>query len=356
MARRSVDGTSRYRHHGRITARMVLLTALASIGAPLPLAAETKLKPVAEWKTHGDFDKSKDARTNISGAACATTTPPLQSCIIVNDEKKYAQFFSVDGTTLEPGKVIRLLDEDVKGDPDAEAAAYSDGYFYITGSHGRSRNSDDKNNTSYVVFRFAVDKTTGKPDFKISDDKVVGVDASLRLREVIAKAGDISKTGEPVSAHYDKPLSDNGDNIEGMAAKGSRLYFGLRGPSDNKHAFTLSVDADALFTKDRPLDPRVAALELGEDTGIRDLAAVKDGLLILSGPVNDQNVTPAVFLLQENGGGLHKLGELEIPKALSGDKAETLLVLSDDAGKPWRALVMFDGPANGGPTEYELPR
>jgi hypothetical protein len=37
-------------------------------------------------------------------------------------------------------------------------------------------------------------------------------------------------------------------------------------------------------------------------------------------------------------------------------KAETLLILKDEAGEPWRALVMFDGPENGAPTEYLIPR
>jgi hypothetical protein len=58
---------------------------------------------------------------------------------MVNDQKKYAQFFSVDGTTImpDPNGIIRL--SDAEGDPDAEGTAYADGYFYVTGSHGRSR-------------------------------------------------------------------------------------------------------------------------------------------------------------------------------------------------------------------------
>jgi hypothetical protein len=356
MERKITDGVPRSRDRSGIFARVAVLAALAGVGAPPPLAGQTKLKPVAEWKVAVDFSKSRDARANLSGAACANTTPPFQSCVIVNDEKKYAQFFRINGKTLEPEKIIRLLDDDVKGDPDAEAAAYSDGYFYITGSHGRSRNSDNPNKTSYVVFRFAVDKTTGKPSFKVSDDEVVGIDATSRLREVLEDAASISKVGAPVSAHYDKPLGDNGDNIEGMAAKDGRLYFGLRGPSDNEHAFMVSVDADALFTKSKSLDPRVFSLELGKDTGIRDLAAIEGGLLVLSGPVNSQDVKPAVFLFQENSGRSSRIGELEIPSGLTDAKAETILMLSDVAGAPWRALVMFDGAANGAPTEYELPR
>ncbi len=83
---------------------------------------------------------------------------------------------------------------------------------------------------------------------------------------------------------------------------------------------------------------------------------MRDGVLILTGAVNDQPVTPAVFLWNEKTGALKKLAELAIPEAYRKHKAETLLVLRDEKGKPYRVLVMFDGPENGGPTEYEIPR
>jgi hypothetical protein len=117
----------------------------------------------------------------------------------------------------------------------------------------------------------------------------------------------------------------------------------------------LSADADAVFGK-KNLHTAVHALPLGPTTGIRDLAAVRDGILVLAGPVNDQPVTPAVFLWNEKTAALRKLGELAIPDQYKKHKAETLLVLGDKKGKPYRVLVMFDGPENGGPTEYLIPR
>jgi hypothetical protein len=53
---------------------------------------------------------------------------------------------------------------------------------------------------------------------------------------------------------------------------------------------------------------------------------------------------------------LRLLGELEIPDALKQFKAETLLILGDAQNQPFRVLIMFDGPENGGPTEYLVPR
>ena len=70
-----------------------------------PAGAETKLKPeLAKWKISEPFEKNEEARMNLSGAACVPTTPKFKSCLIANDQKKYAQFFSINGTTLKPRK------------------------------------------------------------------------------------------------------------------------------------------------------------------------------------------------------------------------------------------------------------
>jgi hypothetical protein len=324
-----------------------LVTALLVAG---PASAQTKIGPAStNWTVGKDFEKNDKARTNLSGAACVTKASPFTSCVIVNDEKKYAQFFSINETVIHPGNVIRLIAGDQEGDPDAEGAAYDDGYFYITGSHGRSRHHpENRNDSSYVIFRFHVDPATGAPTYRSRDPEVVGVQASCRIRDVIKAE---------LPKFYDKPLDENGVNIEGIAVKDGRIYLGLRGPSDNGNAYVISVDAKAAFAPDQDLEAKARMLQLGPDTGIRDLAAVADGLLVLTGPVNDQRtVTPAVRHWDPKTRVLGPARELLIPNAAKDGKAETLLILKDVAGEPWRVLVMFDGPENGAPTEYAIPR
>jgi len=339
--------TSGSKCSGKLPAVLLCLTAF--FATPGTTAAQSKLEPApTKWTLSEKYKKDADARTNISGASCTTKSPPFTSCLVVNDEKKYAQFFSIEGTVINPGKVIRLVDENAKGNPDSEGASYDNGYFYITGSHGRSRHHPEKNSDpSYVVFRLPVDKATGMPTFDVSADKVVGVEASHRLREAIK---------DKVSAFYDQPLSDNGANIEGIAVQHGRMYLGLRGPSDNSSAFIISVDAEAVFTPDKNLDAVARTLHLGPHTGIRDLAAVSNGLLVLTGPVNEQAVIPSVLHWNPTTGALGLPNELKIPDVAAEAKAETLLILKDVDDEPWRALVMFDGPENGAPTEYILPR
>jgi hypothetical protein len=320
---------------------MSALRCIAVLGALTLIAcgsakAADKIPPVAEWTVSGHFGDEK-ARENLSGAACATKAPPFKSCLIVNDDRNYAQFFSVDidKSTLTPGEQITLR-EKAEGDPDGEGAAFDNGHFYVTGSHGRARNSVRKSSVpSYVVFRIRAD------DHKI--------EASTRLHDVIHDS-------QFISEFFNALLDENGVNIEGIAVKAGRIYFGFRGPSIYSKAFILSVDADALFSPKDEVHAIVKKVKLGQDTGIRDMAAVDGGILILSGPVNDQPVTPSIFLWNEQTEELTPLGELVIPDALKGFKAETLLILRDEKDKPFRALIMFDGPPDGRPTEYLIPR
>ena len=253
--------------HSASRRKLAAVIFMSMIGCSIELGsagAETKLKPEAvKWKVSEPFKKNEEARMNLSGAACVPTTPKFKSCLIANDEKKYAQFFSINGTTLKPRKrkLIRLSDE--KKDPDAEGVAYADGFFYVTGSHGRSRHGDSDNNSSYVVFRIPVDPATGAPKFEPDEDKVVGVKSSSRLRKPLRK-------GEFIKEFFDEPLAEGGINIEGIAVKNGRMHLGLRGPSlEARHSCSASMPGGS--HEGSELNSKGTPLELGQDTGIRDL-------------------------------------------------------------------------------------
>ena len=327
------------------------------LGATIPAGRcehlPPKLAPEATtWKPASIFEKKskdelrKQPRMNLSGAACVPTTPKFTSCLIANDEKKYAQFFSIEGNLLVPRDLIRLSDDD--DDPDAEGVAYDGGFFYVTGSHGRSRHGEEKNLSSYTVFRIAVDPKTGIPRTRPNAESVDGVEASSRLRKVL-------KQDDDVEAYFNEPLAKGGINIEGVAVRDGRMYFGLRGPSVKRRAYVVSVDADALFTKHDDLKPRTGSLELGKDTGIRDLAVVSDGLLVLAGPTREEDVPYTVWLWDGSSDTAKPLATLDLSKVREGAKAEILLPLEEDASSI-RVLVMFDGVENGGAISFRLKR
>src|SRR5215510_2108944 len=82
----------------RLLPAMVLAAAIL-----LPLGervgAQQTLKPSAtKWKVTADFGKhaanddlDKQPRTNLSGAVCPKGSAGRAFCLMVNDEKKYAQ-------------------------------------------------------------------------------------------------------------------------------------------------------------------------------------------------------------------------------------------------------------------------
>lgn len=172
--------------------------------------------------------------------------------------------------------------------------------------------------------------------------------STSRLRDAL-------RDDDAIKASFNRPLAEGGINIEGIAVKNGRMHFGLRGPSKKSHAFVLSVDADALFTKDGDLKRKATPLKLGEDTGIRDLAAVNDGILILAGPTRDEAVAYSVWLWDGVGTTAKPLATLDLSTVAEGAKAEILLPL-EEGSAGIRVLVMFDGVENGGARSFAIPR
>ncbi len=332
--------------------KLLAFLAIAGIGlaalAPSAIAADPGRG--STWETGPKFSGKKKIRKSISGAACVPVELP--NCIVALDEGKHTQFFTIKDKTLVPGAVMRVLPEKNAGqvfkEIDAEGAAYADGYFYLVGSHGLSRKKAKYNPANFFVFRFPVDITTGKPVFAFSADKAAPEIARTdALRQVLKRAPGA------IGEYTEKPLGKKagGVNFEGVAVIGNRMFLGLRGPSKRKQAYVMSVDLSGLFGKVE-LTPEYSKVELGKKTGIRDLAAVPGGLLILSGPVGGKG-SYAIHHWNLEDKKPEKLLELIMPE--KGAKAETLLLLGHEDGN-YQVLVLYDGIADGGPREYVLRR
>jgi hypothetical protein len=337
--------------------RDVLAGAFAFAAATLvwlaAAPAQQIIQPVGPaWSVQPKFEKNADARKAISGAACAPTLPPV--CLAANDEKKYAQFFSIKDKTLAPAELIRLVPDKENGfefdELDAEGVAYDGGFFYVVGSHGAPRKSGMPVDASrFFIFRFKVNEQSGKPDFKFSDEEVdtKAIEKSSKLRDVIRKA-------PPLASFAEKPLNDeNGANIEGIAVKGPAIFLGFRGPVVSANAFILEVDVNRVFGPG-DLDFAIHPIPLGENTGIRDLAALKTGMLILSGPAADIPGAYGISHWNEQSRAWKPLATLDgIP---SGGKPESLIVLDENDPQHYRVLVLIESIENAHPLEYRVPR
>lgn len=291
----------------------IFVIAAALCGPALSAAA-------ASWQVDPDF-RGKDAREEISGAACGPS-----ECYAVNDETHWIQSFKIENQTITPGATLHLIRDD--DEIDAEAIAYANGAFYVTGSHGLSRKKGKLRPAHFLVFR-------------IEDGKI----------EHSARLGDLIEMIPQLQPYAKRRLNKNGANIEGLAALGDRLFFGFRGPSVQGTGFILEVSAHALFgTSNEP--PRLHILPLGDRIGIRDMAAVHGRILLLTGPVN--TLPRRYSVLEWVPGESAATPLLTLPPAPDG-KPEGLLVL-DESASDYSVLVFHDGARNGGPVERLVPK
>jgi len=188
------------------------------------------------------------------------------------------------------------------------------------------------------------------------------VQASAALAPLLASIPGISEHFcTKAQARSCQPLQEGGANIEGLAARNGNLYIGFRAPSPGGKAFIVRLAERALFGQAGPelqtLRIDLGQDESGRDLGIRDIATVDDGFLILAGPSlpegDDAVGSGKIFHWREGDPRPRLLRELTVKD--KGAKPEVLLPIGETAAG-YRALVMCDGVKGGSPVEYQLRR
>ena len=328
------------------------LLAAAALSAT-PASAQLEIVPniASTWTVEPAFGTNGEGRDNISGATCMGAPPTSRTpCLVVNDSTTFAQAFSAVGTTIRPGATIGITPAPtgpLATNPNMEGAAHDDRFFYVVSSRGRPL-SVSQPDTSFLVARFPVDAAgvTSRPaagDIQISN----------RIRTALT-------AGIPVPDLAGQQLDRTNAEIEGIAVKLRQvrpapvgtLHLGFRAPVLGGKAFIVSALVDDVFAASGPLNPTVTPLALGDNIGIRDLATVSDGLLILAGPGRNLTGRASLFHWNDTTGQLKQLAVIAEPADRNG---EALLVLQEDP-EFIRFLLMFDGLPNGGPLEYFVPR
>jgi hypothetical protein len=357
--------------------RALISAAVAALCAlPVMLAAgnaeaasEITLTPM---QLSGEFlgKKKKEPATDLSGISCLAPKGASRTCLAVNDENRNAQFLAIDGNQMTVGKPVTLIgdgpDKQTLGSPpkkldcsqgpgkygdlDGEGVAFSVPYFYVVGSHGCSRNTNEFRLGSFILSQIRVDDS-GQPVAKNA------VQNTYRVSDILEHAGQAAKS-------FGKDLkTEHGLNIEGIAADGDRLWFGLRAPLENGSAFIVAASVKDLFaaghdhSKAKPIPPVLVALG---GLGIRDLAVLPDQrLLVLAGATEGPEVPFRVFMVNPADGSTHDFGALPavtgtVDNELKTGKAEAITVLDIDADRI-RAAVLFDGLLNGAPHIAVIP-
>jgi Protein of unknown function (DUF3616) len=338
--------------------RPALYACLAMLFAPPASADMQKVAPEGPfWDTSPGFafpgaEKPKGLRRALSGIACPSVSSGPRRCIAVFDEGGEARYAIIDGrrVTPQPEPIVLLAD----GDLDAEGAATDGGFAYVTGSHSRMRGRCIANLGRRHVYRLPL-----QPDGRVQPSAQPADDQGRLWR--------LLSTNAELGPFVDKCLGKDGHgiNIEGIAARNGQLYFGFREPARDKKAYILRVAARPLF-EGGDLAPRLFAAEVGRASGIRDLLAVPEGILVLVGPDDDSKKDVPWWIGFWDGSDanaaitLRHLAELKLP-AISGNdcqkeiKPEAMTLLAD--GPDYRRLlILSDGMCDGGPLAFRIPK
>lgn len=323
----------------------------------------------------GHFTANEDANLGVSGIACSNPmTDPLRVCLVALDEGLSAQLATL--TLLPTPKLtihqtVPLLDKAWKDDPrlkeipavscsegagkfnehDSEGVSFLAGSFIVTGSHGCGRNSHKFKASSFVDVRLAAPSAEQLSGGEGVLDSGALPDWSPRLDIALSTLPDLA-------ASYGQDIAGgNGLSIEGIAAAGGDLFFGLRSPVSNAGAPIVSLSASDLFDNS---DAVTAVLHFAslEGLGVRDLALLDASplrFLVLAGPKDGEEGPFKVFLFSPREGGGQGAVELidELPLK-PGEKAEGILAAARD-DKRVSVLVLHDGVVDGDPMIYDLP-
>ncbi|MGR0480494.1 MAG: DUF3616 domain-containing protein [Candidatus Electronema sp. V4] len=251
---------------------------------------------------------------------------------------------NADGSCAVADSILLMKDEGKE--LDVEGICAEGDQLYVVGSHSSKRKKVKADNS------WKKNRETFHQD-KIEDE--VSRDWLFRLRlndegKELAKDR-ISLRGiirnDPVlKAFCGIPSKENGVDIEGLAVKDGWLHVGFRGP-----VFRDNYVPVLRLRWEEPEKYELLYVRLG-GRGIRDLAAVSDGFLILAGPVGDgadsyqvyhwngKDTVPGKDRRPEDIGSLRLLGEIAPPDENS--KAEGLTVLEEQHDS-WQLVIAYDG-------------
>lgn len=238
---------------------------------------------------------------------------------------------------------------------DVEAITVDGDTVYVTGSHATPRRRIDEIDNSYEENRAILSAN--------SRDDVEGIDdtgwKNAKPRERLIRF-DLDESGQAsnmqeisLAETFDRidalkpfrqlPSKENGVDIEGLAIRDGKLFAGLRGPVFNGgYAVALRLDFEAIAGGSSKIgDKNVRFIQLG-GLGIRSLASVADGFLVLAGPVGDAPGPYRLYLWD---------GEDMVPGAGSpGGEIKLLGAIETSAGAKPEGLIIFDE----NPAGYEI--
>ncbi|MDJ0716808.1 MAG: DUF3616 domain-containing protein [Prochloraceae cyanobacterium] len=196
---------------------------------------------------------------------------------------------------------------------------------------------EDKRNR---IFKLTLDSETGELNGSIE---------SINIKETILQ-------DKVLKIFTQIPSKENGIDIEGIAVDGDQLYLGFRGP-----VLRLNYVPVVVTKFDNPSDYEIRYVNLGGN-GIRDLTQVKDGFLMISGPVGDGEGSYQLYFWdgsdsipgrdKQKEAQISLLGKIPSPR---GAKAEGITVM-EEISSVYKVIIVYDGLPNGAATLFQVTK
>lgn len=321
---------------------------------------------------YGDGFTEADGATarNLGALACQSNG----SCVVVDDRNRYASLFEISSYgVIRPlfKKVPLMVLARTESKLDIEAVSYENGNYLFVGSHSVSvKRGSVKENRRHLFLVPAKDfqgriATSG-------EDEPPDRTKKASLHYIFSNHPDFKEEYNGLL------LQRGGVNVEGAALDGESVLIGMRAPSPLFALTILRLNRDDLFAGEEP-EPEIFNVAVDrKGIGIRDMAKLDDGFLLLTGdshseasayidPQNPDLDKPTIvgnpFELYFWDGSSQRarlVGTIlgAFPSIEDFVKAEGLLVLPDN--KPdaptLDVLITFDGIENGAPTSFQIPR
>lgn len=339
-----------------------------------------------DFRTHEELDQADQAvRTDLS-----TVTAQGRCLWVANDE-----FASIerllrqdDGSYAghQRAHLAELFDlpKAADGEVDIEGLDVDGGYLWVVGSHSltREKPKPDEHDPEEALARLTevehhpnrhffgripLVESAGEPDVlefrrKAGADRLGGKrrSACFKMKSRGSALAKALRKDKHIGRFMGMPAKENGFDIEGIAARGDRVFLGLRGPVLRGWATLLELRVKE--PRSGRLKPRKIGqggarylkhfLDLG-GLGIRELAFDGDALMILAGPTMDLDGPVVLYRWADALGDSERkvvpADQLEqllrLPYGRGEDHAEGVCWLPGEAGGTGELLVIYDSPA-----------
>lgn len=335
----------------------LMLTTIVLAAAPPPLYA-TGLPLGNSVQVEGTIEEGEDVSAVVA----------IDRFLLVgSDEKAAIQILEQTGTGFKVGGRIQLLpgkkdEADIEGLAIGKSETAGETTVYAIGCHcaNRKKLEDDKTMAKNLERLGTVETEESRAGvYRLTVNAQGALSKPVQrksLKSFFEGSSFLQRFVSLPSKESSIPSKENGIDIEGLAVDtDGKLFAGLRGPVLRGNFVPVLV-----FDFDNPDGAALRFVNL-KGLGIRDMAAVKGGFLVLAGPVGEGPADFRIFFWdgtdaipgkdRQKAFVINELGTISPPEPDA--KLEGLAVLSEDDQK-FEVLLVFDGLANGRPTRLTV--